>query len=191
MFRFTGSKMLFILLMLGAFLFLSPGVFTANSVASATSTPPSDSDRGGGGGYATTSPGGGGGGGGVSCTITSTPPSAPANVRLTATSTPFRLTASSTPYYRTIVNLEWTDTSCNETGFLIEKSTDYWNFFTIGRLGAHNGSSTMTFTDTANHVGGYRYFYYIRAFNSYGTSSAWATIVIPRTATILKNRFLK
>ncbi len=86
----------------------------------------------------------------------SIPPSAPAAPRnLVAT------TVSSTQ-----INLAWSDNANNETGFLIERSTNGSTFTQIGSVGLN----VMAFSSTGLS-GNKRYYYRVRATNAVGPSA--------------------
>lgn len=104
--------------------------------------------------------GGGSGSGGGSGGDTSIAPTAPSNLATTAVD-------------NSKVNLSWQDTSNNETGFRIERSsTGADNWTTLVEL----GSNTQAYTDT-NVSMGMGYDYRVSAFNTAGsTTSSLATI---------------
>jgi len=81
----------------------------------------------------------------------------------TAPSTPTDLNAVASS--KTVINLTWSDTSGNETGFKIERSTDNRKFTQIASLSA--GVATYSNTGLA---GNKIYYYRIRAYNSVGHS---------------------
>jgi titin len=64
------------------------------------------------------------------------------------------------------INLAWTDTSNNETGFKIERSTDGVTFTQIGTAGTNAASYSSTGLSS-----GMRYYYRVRAYNAAGNSS--------------------
>jgi len=71
----------------------------------------------------------------------------------------------------TTATLKWTDNSSNETGFEIEKSEDSVNFEAAGTAPANSA----TF-DVQNLLGGFKYYFRIRAVNA-ATKSIWSKIV--------------
>lgn len=88
------------------------------------------------------------------------PPAAPSNLTGTAVST-------------SQINLTWQDNSNNETGFIVQHSTDNLNFTTV----ASPPAGTTSFSDTGL-LTGTKYYYHVMSFNSWGTSiSANAAIV--------------
>lgn len=102
-------------------------------------------------------------------TATANTPAAP-----TAPSAPVALTASAPS--STQVNLSWADTSANESGFRVERSTSGGGFVEIAALGA-NAASFADFTATA----GTAYAYRVKAYNGIGDSgySNTATVTTP------------
>lgn len=75
------------------------------------------------------------------------------------------------------LTLRWTDNANNETGFLLQRSTDRANWTQI----VDGTSNTILFTDTGLTTGA-TYYYRVRAYNSSGPS-AWsetATAVVRR-----------
>jgi len=81
------------------------------------------------------------------------PPSAPTGLNATAVS-------------NTEIDLTWTDTSNNETGFSIERSGDGASWSEIGTVGVNVSSYPNT-----GLQGNTQYFYRVRAYNSSGYSS--------------------
>jgi hypothetical protein len=75
------------------------------------------------------------------------------------------------------VNLTWQDTSSNETGFVVERSTDSVNFGTVGQPGAN----VKSFVDTTT-ASGTAYQYRVRAFNATGMSMP-SNLAFVQTAT--------
>ena len=63
------------------------------------------------------------------------------------------------------INLSWNDSSTNETGFKIERSTDNVNFAQINSV----GSNVTTYADT-NLTSATTYYYRVRAYNVQGNS---------------------
>jgi hypothetical protein len=74
--------------------------------------------------------------------------------------------AAASPGPAPTVNVAWQDTSSNETGFVVERSTDGVNFATVGQPGAN----VKNFLD-ATTAAGTAYQYRVRAFNATGSSS--------------------
>jgi hypothetical protein len=64
------------------------------------------------------------------------------------------------------VSLAWRDNSNNETGFLIERSTDGINWVQVATVGA----GTQKYTDTSA-AAGQTYSYCVCAYNTFGTSA--------------------
>jgi hypothetical protein len=64
------------------------------------------------------------------------------------------------------VNLSWQDSSSNETGFILQRSTNGGNWTTIARVGAN----TTTFSDKTVSSGT-TYSYRVCAYNSFGNSA--------------------
>jgi hypothetical protein len=62
------------------------------------------------------------------------------------------------------IRVEWVDNSLDETGFIVERSTDGTNFVTAQTVGAN----TTQVTDAPQRK--HRYYYRVRSFNAYGTS---------------------
>jgi hypothetical protein len=82
----------------------------------------------------------------------------------------------STSSSSTQINLRWTDTASNESGFRIERRllpSGFWNQI------ATRGGNTATFSDTGLPANT-SYDYRVSAYNSYGTSS-WSNIANART----------
>lgn len=71
----------------------------------------------------------------------------------------------------TTATLKWTDNSSNETGFEIEKSEDSVNFEAAGTAAANS-----TTFEVLNLLGGFKYYFRIRAVNA-ATKSIWSKIV--------------
>ena len=95
----------------------------------------------------------------ATATVAATPPAAPSN-----------LVATAIAYNQ--INLTWADNSNNETGFIIERSTngtDTWTQI------ATPGINATSYSDTTGLVGSTAYFYRIRATNSGGDSANSAT----------------
>ncbi|HUR32691.1 MAG TPA: fibronectin type III domain-containing protein, partial [Vicinamibacterales bacterium] len=87
----------------------------------------------------------------------SVPPGAPANVVLTAVAGPG-------------MTLNWTDTSTNESGFTIQRSTDGVAYSAVTNVGAN----VITYTNTPV-TASTNYYYRIRSFNNAGTS-VWVVV---------------
>ena len=85
--------------------------------------------------------------------VTTTLPSAPANLLATAVSS-------------NQINLTWTDTSSNETGFQLERSTDGASFSAL----ASTAGNTASYSD-AGLAALTRYYYRVRASNAAGNSA--------------------
>ena len=81
------------------------------------------------------------------------PPAAPSNLMATATSS-------------SQINLSWTDSASNESGFRIERSPDGTAFAEIATVGANVTSYANTGLTAAT-----QYWYRVRAYNGTGTSS--------------------
>jgi hypothetical protein len=77
--------------------------------------------------------------------------------------TPANLAASAASSSQ--INLNWTDTSNNEDGFKIERSTDNVNFAQINTTGANSTTFMDTGLSTAT-----TYYYRVRAYNAQGNS---------------------
>jgi hypothetical protein len=92
----------------------------------------------------------------------SSAPSAPTNLIATAIS-------------RVQINLSWTDTANNETGYTVQRSTNGTSFTQIATLGAN----VTTFSDTGLSPSTF-YYYRVAATNSFGTS-AFSNVVKVRT----------
>lgn len=69
------------------------------------------------------------------------------------------------------VSLGWLDNSTNETGFTVERSPDGVTFTQIASLGA----GSRSFTDVSVGASS-RYYYRVRAYNSYGASGYSNTV---------------
>lgn len=100
----------------------------------------------------------------ASASVTTLPlpiaPNAPSALTLTATTS------------MTGTSVSWTDNSTNETGFLIERSTDNVSFSLIGSTSAN----VRTFVNSS--LAQNSYYYRVRATNSFG-NSAYATASAP------------
>jgi titin len=79
-----------------------------------------------------------------------------------------------------LVHLQWTSNSTDETGFLIQRSTDGVNFTDLTTVGA----GVMTYDDLAV-VGGVTYTYQVAATNANGTSAFAVSnsVLVPSDAT--------
>jgi hypothetical protein len=85
----------------------------------------------------------------------------------------------------TTINLMWTDTASNETGFQIERSPNG----TKWRLIATVGVNAVTYTDLVDNADPIRY-YRVRAVNGVGNSaySNVATLTWPRSPAVRARR---
>ncbi len=81
-----------------------------------------------------------------------------------APAAPTQLTAS--PLSATEINLAWIDNASNESGFLVERSTDNVTFTQIGTTGV----GVVTYLD-ATAVTGFTYYYRVSAWNAVGNSA--------------------
>lgn len=93
-------------------------------------------------------------------TLTLTQPSAPTSLTATATS-------------RSSVALRWADTSTNETGFKVARSTNGTSFLDVATLGA--GSTSYS---NSGLVPLTRYYYRVRAYNSAGNSANSNSVLV-------------
>jgi predicted phage tail protein len=75
-----------------------------------------------------------------------------------------------------MIHLQWADNSLDETGFMIERSTDGGAFSVLATAVA-NVTNVATYDDLAVS-GGYTYTYRVAAFNANGTS-AWTDWTLP------------
>ncbi|MFZ1730440.1 MAG: S8 family serine peptidase [Bacteroidota bacterium] len=82
----------------------------------------------------------------------------------TAPAAPTSLTA--TAVSSSAIDLSWSDPATNESGFYIERSTNGTNFTQIASVGANVTSFSNTGLSSSTH-----FYYQVRAYNSYGTSS--------------------
>ena len=101
----------------------------------------------------------------ISSPATPTLPNAPSGLTATATTTQ--------------VKLSWTDNAVgNESGFVIQRSTDGVNFTQVGATGA----GVTSYTDTSGLTVGTTYSYYVVASNSLGNSgnSNIVTATVPQ-----------
>ena len=92
------------------------------------------------------------------------PPTAPAGLQTTSAT-------------KTTITLAWTDTSSNEAGFKIERSTDGLRFTQIALVSANS----MIFSNS-NLTSGTKYFYRVRAYNA-GDNSAYSNVIDATTPT--------
>jgi len=72
------------------------------------------------------------------------------------------------------INLQWADNSLDETGFVIERSTDGVNFALLANVVA----DVMAYNDLAV-LGGFTYTYRVAAFNANGTSAYAVSNSVP------------
>jgi hypothetical protein len=109
----------------------------------------------------------------VSATLGVNPPAAP--TALTAA-----LQSTSTPPQ---VRLTWTDNASNETGFVIERSTNGGSFAQVGTAPARNNTGSVTFTDNTVMPASVNvtYTYRVAAVNVAGQtlSAIPAAVVVP------------
>jgi fibronectin type 3 domain-containing protein len=79
-----------------------------------------------------------------------------------------------------LIHLQWTDNATDETGFVIERSTDGANFSVLTNVVAN-----VVSYDDLTVLGGYTYTYRVAAFNANGTSaySNTASADVPPDAT--------
>jgi len=107
------------------------------------------------------------------------PASATTLAAAVAPTAPTNLTASAVSSSQ--INLTWTDTANNETGFRIERSPDGTAFAEIATVGANVTNYANTGLTAAT-----QYWYRVRAYNTTGTSSyAGPTSATTLTATVL------
>jgi len=92
----------------------------------------------------------------ASATTFDVPPSAPASLSVSGATS-------------TSLDLGWSDTSGNETGFRIEQSTDGLNFSEVLVTGANITTATIGSLQPAT-----TYYFRVRAFNAFGESAAVA-----------------
>ena len=78
--------------------------------------------------------------------------------------------------------LSWFEESVNETGFIIERSSDGVDFVEVGRV----GRNINTFADTSIPVPNANYFYRVRAFNS-RTESDFTDVLSVQTVTAIED----
>lgn len=69
-------------------------------------------------------------------------------------------------YVGAALNLTWTDNADNETGFLVERSTNGTDFSQIADI----APNSQAFTDNDNLSHGTGYWYRVRAYNAAGNS---------------------
>lgn len=72
---------------------------------------------------------------------------------------------------RTQINLSWIDNATNETGFLVERSTNGSTWTQVGMVGAN--VRTYNATGLKSNT---TYYFRVRAYNSYGNSAYTSTI---------------
>jgi titin len=105
------------------------------------------------------------------------PASATTLAAAVAPTAPTNLTASAVSSSQ--INLTWTDTANNETGFRIERSPDGTTFAEIATAGAN----VTSYANTTGLTAATQYWYRVRAYNTTGTSSyagpASATTLAP------------
>jgi hypothetical protein len=83
------------------------------------------------------------------------------------------INGSAAPVTQTSATVNWTDVASDETGYLVRRTTDNFNFFFVGYL----GSNANTFTDTGL-TPSTQYFYYVNALSPGAFSG---DLVIPAT----------
>jgi hypothetical protein len=122
-----------------------------------------------------------------------------------ATSAPNAPTNPATTLVNGLVKVTWTDNAANELSFLIERTTpdpanpanpDNSKWVQVGSAGAVSGSGQQgSFTDVGSAYSGGKFFYRVRAFNSFngGSFSAYATtptaITLPVAAAVDRYQF--
>ncbi len=86
------------------------------------------------------------------------------------------------------VSLTWRDNATNETGFVIQRSTDGVNFAQVGTAPARNNTGNVTFVDPTV-VLGTAYTYRVAAVNAFGSSAysnlASMTVAAPNAPALL------
>jgi FtsP/CotA-like multicopper oxidase with cupredoxin domain len=100
---------------------------------------------------------------------------------IAAIPTPSNLTASLQANGTGVqVRLSWTDNNTNETGYVVQRSTDGVTFTQIATPGPHSGSGAVTYIDTTVEFG-VTYTYRVAAVTPFGTSgsSNTAQVVVP------------
>jgi FtsP/CotA-like multicopper oxidase with cupredoxin domain len=75
-------------------------------------------------------------------------------------------------------NLTWKDNATNETGFVVERSTDGVNFTVVGKPGLSAGTGNVTFADKTVALGG-TYTYRVKAVNGTLESGYSNTVQVP------------
>ena len=76
------------------------------------------------------------------------------------------------------ITLTWTDNTANETGFIVQRSTDGFIFTQIAMAPAHANTGTVTFTDSAVALSA-TYYYRVAAASASGSSAFSNTAVMP------------
>jgi titin len=89
------------------------------------------------------------------------PPSAPSNLRATASST-------------STIRLSWQDNASNESGFTVEKSTDNSTFAVLSTISTPN----TTACDATGLSPGTTYWFRVKAWNSAGSSAPTASVSV-------------
>lgn len=100
-------------------------------------------------------------------TMTARSVSAPLGVNLPAAPTALTAAVASGPLR---VALAWQDNATNETGFVVERSTDGVTFARIGTVARRTGTGAVSFTDSAVTLGT-TYHYRVSAENAAGASA--------------------
>ena len=104
---------------------------------------------------------------------------------VTYLNTPTNLTAAADAGYPTSqIDLAWTDNTQNETGYIVQRSTDQINWTTPA--GGSLGANAASFTDTSV-AEGTTYYYYVYATGTGSNSANSATVsatTLPATPTI-------
>jgi len=89
------------------------------------------------------------------------------------------------------VSLTFTDNAANETGFIVQRSTDGVTFIQIGTAPARNNTGAVTFVDTTVTAGAVNatYTYRVAAVNAAGTSAfaVSAPVLIPAMPAVPTN----
>jgi titin len=104
---------------------------------------------------------------------------APSSPTLPAAPSSLSATAASS----SAINLKWTDNATNETGYVVQRSTDGTSFSQVATLGAGTSSYSSTGLSAAK-----KYYFRVRAYNGAGDSAfsntASATTSSTSTTTI-------